>query len=139
MSVGKFVDVESLVAAWLAQQLGPDVRVVTKLPDDIEGQELIRVTRSPGSNDAQRSLPRVDIEGFAPNRVRMWQLAGRANDALARLSGDLVEYPVGEGGDMHLERTQVDHVNTVTDPVPGYWSPTVERSVAVYELEPRVF
>jgi hypothetical protein len=31
----------------------------------------------------------------------------------------------------------VDDVFTITDPVPGYWSPSVERSVAVYEFDVR--
>lgn len=122
MSVGLFVDIEPVAVAWLSEQL-PDVRVVTKLPGpaDVEGHELIRVTRSPGSNDARSARPRTDIECFAPDRTRMWVLAGRANNALAELSGHVV---AGH---------QVDDVSTVTDPVPGWWSPTVERSVAVYE------
>ena len=125
MSVGKFVDVEGLVVDWLTEQL-PDVRVVTKLPENLDGLELIRVTRSPGSNSQMQSLPRTDVESFAPSRAAMWQLAGRANDAFARLSGHLVS------------GTQVDTVNTITDPVAAWWSPTVERAVAVYELDLRV-
>jgi hypothetical protein len=125
VSVGRFVDVEGLVVDWLVEQV-PDVRIVTKLPENIDGIEVVRVTRSPGTNDQMRSLPRVDLESFAPSRAAMWILAGRVNDAMARLSGDEV------GG------TQVDTVNTVTDPVPGWWSPTVERAVAVYELDLRV-
>jgi hypothetical protein len=125
VSVGKFVDVEGLAVDWLTESL-PDVRVVTKLPEDIEGAELVRVTRSPGTNSQMTSLPRVDLESFAPNRAAMWILAGRVNDAMARLSGDRVN------------GTQVDTVNTVTDPVSAWWSPTVERAVAVYELDLRV-
>lgn len=125
MSVGKFVDVEGLALDWLTEQL-PDVRIVTKLPENLDGLQVVRVTRSPGTNDQMTSLPRVDIESFAPDRAAMWILAGRVNDAMARLSGDRVA------------GTQVDTVNTVTDPVSAWWSPTVERAVAVYELNLRV-
>ena len=139
MSVGKFVDAEQLAIIWLTEQL-PDVRVLqkpnAKLPKDLHG--VIRVTRSPGSNDADTNLPRVDVECFAADRTGMWILAGRANNALAELSGDVIAIAVNPGGDERLE-VQVDEVNTVTDPVPGYWSPTVERSVAVYELDVRPF
>ncbi len=137
MSVGQFVDVEQLVIVWLTEQL-PDVRVLhkpnAKLPKDLHG--VIRVTRSPGGNDADTNLPRVDVECFAADRMRMWILAGRANNALAELCGDVVAIAVNEDGDELLE-VQVDDVNTITDPVPGYWSPTVERSVAVYEFDVR--
>lgn len=124
MSVGRFVDMEGIAVDLFTEKL-PDVRTVTVLPEDVEGQELIRVTRSPGSNDSQTSLPRLDVECFAPDRSRMWVLAGRANNALAEVSGHTY------GGE------QIDAVNTVSDPVPGWWSPSVQRSVAVYEFDLR--
>ncbi len=136
MSVGQFVDVEQLVIVWLTGQL-PDAKVVQKLPETLD--RVIRVTRSPGSNDSEAYLPRVDIECFAPDRTAMWILAGRANNALAELCGDLVELQVGTDDAPETLEVQVDEVNTITDPVPGYWSPTVERSVAVYELDVRPF
>jgi len=125
MSVGRLVDIEGVAVDVYTDKL-PDVRVVTVLPEKIDGQQIIRVTRSPGTNDRQTSRPRTDIECFAPDRASMWQLAGRANNALAELSGH--EY----GGEV------IDTVNTITDPVSAWWSPTVQRSVAVYEWELRV-
>lgn len=136
MTVGAFVDVEQLVIAWLAASL-PDVQVVQKLPSDTPSN-LIRVTRSPGSNDQEVALPRVDVECFAPDRASMWILAGRANNAIAELAGgQVVELDAGPDGSPVMAAVQVDDVNTITDPVPGFWSPTVERSVAVYELNVR--
>lgn len=126
MSVGTFVDLEGVAVDLFTEKL-PDVRVVTVLPANIDGLELIRVTRSPGANDARTARPRLDVECFAPDRAAMWVLAGRANNALAEISGHMY------GG------VQIDTVNTVTDPVPGWWSPTVQRSVAVYEFDLRVF
>lgn len=134
MTVGAFIDVEQLVILWLSEKL-PDVEVSDKVP----AGSGIRVTRSPGSNDADSALPRADVECFAPDRVRMWILAGRANNALAELAGDVVVLEVGDPAADVVEtfEIQVDDVNTITDPVPGYWSPTVERSVAVYEFDAR--
>ncbi len=126
MSVGQFVDIEGVAIDVLTAKL-PDVRVVTELPSDVEGARIIRITRSPGGNDAMTSLPRTDIECFAPDRTAMWILAGRANNALAELRGHI------------YAGVQIDTVNTVTDPVPGWWSPTVQRSIAVYEWDLRVF
>lgn len=120
MSVGRFVDIEGVSVDVFTDKV-PDARVVTVLPENIEGQKIIRVTRSPGTNDSQTSRPRTDIDCFAPDRVSMWQLAGKANNALAELSGH--EY----GGEV------IDTVITITDPVSAWWSPTVQRSVAVYE------
>jgi hypothetical protein len=126
MAVGQFVDIEGIAVDVFTAML-PDVRVVTELPGNIDGLVIIRVTRSPGANDALTSRPRTDVECFAPDRATMWQLAGRANNALASLSGHMY------GG------VQIDTVNTITDPVPGWWSPTVQRAVAVYEWDLRVF
>lgn len=123
--VGPFVDVELLATTWLSSQL-PDLRVVTELPEDIEGQELIRVTRSPGTNTDMESQPRVDVEGFSPTRAGMWVIIGRANDAIARIKGQSV---IG---------IQVDCPYTITDPISAWWSPTVMRAVAVYQLDLRV-
>lgn len=132
MSVGQFVDLEQLGVVYLAAAL-PGVKVGIDVPQG----PGIRVTRSPGSNDADSALPRLDIECFAPDRASMWILAGRANNALAELAGDVVELNVGTDDEPETQAVQVDDVNTITDPVPGYWSPTVERSVAVYEFDVR--
>ena len=132
MSVGQFVDLEQLGVLYLAAAL-PGVKVGIDVPKG----PGIRVTRSPGSNDADSALPRLDIECFAPDRASMWILAGRANNALAELAGDVVEINVGTDDQPDVQAVQVDDVNTITDPVPGYWSPTVERSVAVYEFDVR--
>lgn len=135
MTVGVFVDVEQLAILVLTAKL-PDARIVQKLPVGLDN--VIRVTRSPGSNSAEVALPRVDIECFAPDRTRMWLLAGRANNALAELAGgEVVRLQVGEEDGEEVLDVCVDDVNTITDPVPGYWSPTVERSVAVYEFDVR--
>jgi hypothetical protein len=53
-------------------------------------------------------------------------LIGRANDAIARIKGQKVN------------GIQVDCPNTITDPIAAWWSPTVQRAVAVYEIELRV-
>ena len=126
MSVGLFVDLEGVAVDLFTAKI-PDVRVVTVLPPDIEGQELIRVTKSPGSNTDQTNNPHLDVECFAPDRIRMWVLAGRANNALAEISGDT------------YAGVQIDAVHTINDPVPGWWSPTVQRAVAVYRFDLRVF
>lgn len=132
MSVGQFVDIERLGITYLDAAL-PDVKVGIDVPDG----SGIRVTRSPGANDAASALPRLDIECFAPDRASMWILAGRANNAFAELAGDVIEFPAHDGDDAETVEVQVDEVNTVTDPVPGYWSPSVQRSVAVYEFDVR--
>lgn len=126
MSVVPFVDIEGVAIDVLTAKL-PDIRVVTELPGDLDGLEVIRITRSPGGGDQSTIRPRTDIECFAPDRTRMWQLAGRANHALAELSGH------------RYSGVQIDTVHTVTDPVPGWWSPTVQRSIAIYEWDLRAF
>jgi hypothetical protein len=123
--VGPFVDVEDLAVTWLSEQL-PDLRVCTELPADIEGQELIRITRSPGSNSDMGQEPRVDVEAFSPTRSGMWTVIGRANDAIARIKGQMVN------------GIQVDCPYTITDPIAAWWSPTVMRAVAVYQIDLRV-
>lgn len=123
--VGPFTDIEGLAVDWLAAQL-PDLRIVTELPADIEGQTLIRVTRSPGANTDMGQQPRIDVEGFAPTRSAMWVVIGRANDAIARIKGQ------------NINGIQVDCPYTITDPIPAWWSPTVQRAVAVYQIDLRV-
>lgn len=125
MSVGAFVDIEAIGIDLFTAKL-PDIRTVTVLPEKLDGLEVIRVTRSPGSNDALTSRPRLDVECFSPTRPGMWILAGRANNALAEISGDV------------YAGVPIDTVYTITDPVPGWWSPTVQRSVAIYEFDLRV-
>lgn len=124
--VGPFVDVEGLMIDWFTSQL-PTVRFCTELPADIEGLELVRVTRSPGSNDETQQRPRVDVEAFAASRARMWVVIGLANDAVAKIKGQQVN------------GIQVDCPYTITDPVAAWWSPTVYRAVAVYEIPLRVY
>lgn len=123
--VGPFVDVELLVQDWLSSQL-PDLRVCSELPSDIEDLTLLRVTRSPGTNSDMGARPRVDIQAFSPTRAGMWNTIGRANDAIARIKGQIVN------------GIQVDCPYTITDPIPSWWSPTVQCGVAVYEIELRV-
>lgn len=137
MTVAAFVDVEQLVIVWLSERL-PDVRVVQNLPSALDN--VIRVTRSPAAGPGPEvgQLPRVDVECFSSGgRVGMWQLAGRANNAMAELACEDVTVDIGPDGSPEPMTVRVDDVSTVTDPVPGYWSPTVERSVAVYELDVR--
>lgn len=123
--VGSFVDVEALAFTWLSSQL-TGIRICTELPADIDGIDTIRVTRSPGSNTDMTSFPRIDVEAFSSTRAGMWVLIGRANDAIARIKGQTVN------------GIQCDCPRTITDPVAAWWSPTVQRAVAVYELELRV-
>jgi hypothetical protein len=123
--VGRFVDVELLVITWLAGQL-PALRFCTELPGDIEGVDIVRVTRSPGSNTDMEANPRIDVEAFSATRAGMWTLIGQVNDAIARIKGQVV---IG---------IQVDCPYTITDPVAAWWSPTVQRAVAVYAIELRV-
>jgi hypothetical protein len=134
VTVGAFIDVEQALIVWLADKL-PDVTIGQKLPQT-DPVNFVRVTRSPGNNTAESATPRVDVECFAADRTRMWILAGRVNNAIAELAGDVIEVAVDEDGSS-MQAVQVDDVFTITDPVPGYWSPSVERSVAVYEFDVR--
>lgn len=125
--VGPFVDIEGLVLDWLLANLPSSVRICAVLPADIEGLDVIRVTRSPGGNDDTSQRPRVDVEAFSSTRAGMWTLIGLANNAIAQIMGQKVD------------GVQVDCPVTITDPVAAWWSPTVQRAVAVYEIELRVY
>jgi hypothetical protein len=131
------VDIEQVVIVWLSEQLAqtaPEASVGEKLPQS-DPVNFVRVTRSPGNNDGTTLLPRADVECFAADRTGMWILAGKVNHAIAELCGDVVTIQTGLD-DEQLE-VMVDDVFTITDPVPGYWSPSVERSIAVYEFDVR--
>jgi hypothetical protein len=129
------VDIEQLAVVWLTERL-PGVAV----SNDVPSGPGVRLIRSPGSNDGEQLLPRVDAECFAPDRVRMQILAGKVHYAFAELAGETVTLDVSDPDDPDDHTTldvRVDDVNTVTDPVPAFWSPTVQRSVAVYEFDVR--
>lgn len=123
MSVGRFVDVERVVIAWLTSQL--DEPVVETLPDPFTDTEaaagLVRVQRAPGGETWPTGLPRVDVESFHTTRAGMWDLARRVHDAMRDLAGQAV-----------ADET-VDAVEVSADPAPVQWSPSVERAIATYE------
>lgn len=64
-------------------------RVVTELPADLAGQvPLVRVHQVPGGDaDRSQARPLLDIECFAADRLAVWSLTGRMQDALYRLPG----------------------------------------------------
>lgn len=121
-----FVNVHRLVVAHLKATLPTAYKVVADLPAPIEpALPLVRVLRSPGSEDEVTARPRVDLHCFAAGYDPMWELAGDVHNAMRALGGNVV------GAQL------IDTVRTIQDPTFLAWSDTVPRTVAVYELQLR--
>lgn len=122
--VGLPVDVDGLVVDWLTARLR-DTRVGTQPPLDLAAAgQFVWVAAVGGPSDGDTALPRVDLQCFAPGRPgAAWPLAGAAHQAMDALGGQTV------GG-------QVVHSVTCSSvPVRQFWSDSVDRYRATYELD----
>ena len=102
-----------------------DVRVVTKLPAELEkALPVVRVTRGPGGDDGVTDAPLLDVEVFTAlgGAVDPWDLAEDAREAAHRLAGRVVDGAL------------VDTVSTSVGPTSVEYSPNTERVVASYRL-----
>jgi hypothetical protein len=125
-----FVDLERLVVSWLRSEMPAAYGVRTDLPNPVDpALPLVQVIQSAGSIDSEAtSYDRVDLYNMAADRGAMWTLTKASHDAMGRLSGAEV------AGQL------IDVVRVVQRPSFLAWSPSVPRSIAVYELQyrPRV-
>lgn len=121
-----FVNVKRIVVAHLAPLVAP-TRVRTQLPIPLEATNLplVQVFRSPGSENQHTALTRIDLHNFAATEDAMWALAEKTHEAIARLSGRVIE------------GHRFDNVRTIQDPSDLPWSATVYRAIAVYEIPVR--
>jgi hypothetical protein len=129
------VDLESLVTRWLKSEFarlsiyGPNT-ARTELPNPVDpGLPLVQVIQSTGSADSETtSFDRVDLYNMAATRAAMWALTKESHAAMGRLGGAAVDGQL------------IDVVRVVQRPSFLAWSPTVPRSIGVYELQfrPRV-
>lgn len=135
------VPAEFLGVAWLAGQASPGRRVTNDPPSPLENSlPLWLVTASPSSgSDEVTARPRLDVETFAarsPGRTAMWEEAMAAHAAMLLLgTGQLV--PVYDEDGAVSGEVLIDGVSVVSDPVHRFWSSSVDRAVAVYELHLR--
>lgn len=124
--VSKDVDVEALVVAWLKAQVadaGATAHVGTELPDTITG-DVLQPAYAGGPQDPFNALLRVDVASFrlgGQNAAR--PLASQVHGWMRALDGQTVN---GQ------------RVNTVRVYAPiqrRFWTQTVDRQVATYELD----
>lgn len=122
-----FVNEEALVISWLKSRLNPAYKVVTDLPNPVDpALPLVQVIASTGSAPSETTVHgRVDIYCLAATRAAMWALTGETVNAMGSLAGAEVSGQL------------VDSVRPTQQPSFLAWSPTVPRSIAVYELHYR--
>ena len=128
-TIGRFLNSQPQVIAWLADPangLPEGTAVGTRVPADLEGIWFVWVVRRPGASDYVTSAVRSEIHCFAPTEDDGWGLAGAVHTAMAGLAGSV------SLGQLY------DKVRCVADPVEQFWSPTVFRTVGLYELDARV-
>ncbi len=125
----RFVNVERIVIAHLKASPGiGSHRVGTDKPSPLDSTTLpfIQVIASGGGAVNQVTAgPRVDIEVLATTRGMMWDLTDVVHNAMQALGGNVARGQL------------VDAVVNLQLPSFVAWSPTVPRSVAVYELQLR--
>lgn len=126
--VTRFVDTEKLIVAWLKSQAFAGTKVVTALPADLTTSSYVWVALPPGlGEDGDETYPRVDVHTFAPGGTgAAWPLTGRVHNAMRDLAGEIV---LGQ---------LVDQVRTVSSPFRQFYTETVDRTRASYELTLRV-
>lgn len=122
-STGRFVNVQRLGVAWLKSQMASGVKVGTRVPAQLEGIKFIWVQRRPGLDDWVTSTPRLELHAFAPSEDEGWALAGVVHEAMRALDSQTVS-----GQPVYAVRCS-------SDPTEQFWSPTVFRTVASYELD----
>jgi hypothetical protein len=122
-----FVDLEAMAIGWLNSHLTSPRRASTDLPQPLEGGlPLVQVIMSTGSADDEVTAhDRLDVYCMAATRAAMWALTAETHGLMGRLT-ELDGGPVG-----------VDKVVCVMRPSFLAWSPTVPRSIAVYEIQTR--
>ena len=126
--VGAYVDPVQLVVDWLeAQLVDPVIRVRTRLPDTIT-EDTIWVAYAGGGSAGDNVLPRVDLQSFRPGgEGDAQEVAKRGHNAMRALGGQTVN---GQA---------VDNVDVWSWPAGQFWSPTVDRVIATYELDLPVY
>jgi hypothetical protein len=130
VTVLPFVDLERLTTKWLLSEfarLGLPYRARTDLPNPVDPVlPLVQVIQSAGSADTETtSLDRMDLYNMAADRSAMWALTAASHAAMGRLGGAEVDGQL------------IDVVRVVQRPSFLAWSPTVPRSIGVYELQYR--
>jgi hypothetical protein len=118
--VGRFVDVDKLLIAWLTSR---GRRAGTRLPDPIP-DDFVWVTAVGGPSDYDIAVARFDLHTFrrgAPGAAM--PVAELAHQDMATLDGQTV------GGQ------PVYTVRCPRMPTPQFWSPDVDRVVATYEMD----
>lgn len=122
-STGRPVNVQKLGVTWWKSQMPAGTKVGTRVPTQLEGTRFVWVQRRPGVDDWNVATARLELHGFAPNEDDGWTLAAQIHDAARALDGQTV---AGQA---------VYAVRCASDPTEQFWSPTVFRTVAVYELD----
>ena len=128
-TIGRFLNAQPQVIAWLSDPdrgLPEYTMVGTRVPSDLEGVHFVWVVRRPGASGYVTTTARMEIHCFAPSEDAGWTLAAAVHTGVAALAGNV------SLGQLY------DKVRSVADPVEQFWSPTVFRTVAVYDLDARV-
>jgi hypothetical protein len=122
-----WVNEEALVISALKLRLNPAYKVVTDLPNPVDpALPLVQVIASTGSLDQETTVVgRVDVYCLAATRAAMWALSGETYTAMGSLAG------------VEVNGQLIDMVRALQRPSFLAWSPTVPRSIAVYELQYR--
>jgi len=122
-----YVAAKPIVVRHLIRVLDTSIRVVTKLPSPLNPgpKGLVHVLMAPGSEDQVTARPRIDIHNFAADEATLATLTTATHRGMASLPAD------------EEEPQPVDTVRAIQLPADQYWSDTVLRTVAVYELDVR--
>lgn len=115
-------NVEVAYVEILADALGVDVS--TDIPGNVEELDgFIKVTRGPGSDDRITDAPLVDIDTFAVDYGRAWELAEQARQVMLDST--------------NRSGTLIDAVTTEAAPRRSYYGRNVERVIATYSVSLR--
>lgn len=128
-SDGTLTNMEAAVTRYLNAGLTAPRRAVTDLPqpDKLEASlPLVQVIMSTGSADSETTVyDRIDLYNMASTRGAMWALTAETHALMRNL------------GSAQVDGQLIDLVRVVQRPSFLAWSPTVPRSIGVYEIQYR--
>lgn len=120
--VGKFVDAEKLVVAWLKFKV-LDAAVATVVPNPLPTEGLLWVSGVGGVSDWDEANPVIDVQILVPGDYGVaTPLATESHNAMNELGGTSVNGQF------------VNFVKCRSVPTRHFWGPDVDRLVSTYEL-----
>lgn len=129
--VGRWVDVDALVVAWLQSQL-PTAQVVTVVPATLPAGGVVWVATVGGPSNFNVAKIRIDLQVIVPGEFgAASDLAQAAHNAMDALGGQTVYF---DGVSQTVYAT-----HCVSVPSRHKWADHVDRLIGTYQLDVPTF